>query len=585
MSKNLVLVQQLFDDVIKRCDTLLKNNFDKFLDYAKSQEVLRSEFIKTSNDYKYLKTWLDKACEDIITLQSEEQNDLSKLYEVLVRKDCVKKFYDYVKDLEALKLNLAETINKYKNLNRMMNTANVDIILLKSEFNDFNKSDKESSRKTVVKELLNAEQEALRLKFIDKIKDCERLKDSLDSASKSIVVLRSKHDELLKRYRELSENNIVKEFIDTAKNQEIVPVEVTEKPKESGCSKASLERAKKEIESLNLQLAEARKMLKSERLKREQIEKEFDLTVSVSALTRSLLNHKQNETDDMGLNSSVQDSANTSVLTLSRHSDSNIGSDSSPTSEVNETESKNNGIDFIEIIPCDAPEQNQISYLNEDDDEPVVIKEEKVDVLSVSPAANRTDKLTECSSLPCEDDRLFQNEPTETASTSTTTNNNGVSFVAIENLSLIDRLLLCKRPPTDNNQKPVIKKKCTEVQESSSSEKHQIPDRRKLRDRKAKTNAIKVSKSKHKSRSSCNNSKKNSPTKPTTESSSSKKVVVEVLFSCEKCHKSFVVKPNEKRLRMCPFCDLIGSRNRVGEGSNQSKLKMTYGSFYEVRNE
>ncbi|XP_065210630.1 uncharacterized protein LOC135838796 isoform X2 [Planococcus citri] len=541
MSKNLVLVQQLFDDVIKRCDTLLKNNFDKFLDYAKSQEVLRSEFIKTSNDYKYLKTWLDKACEDIITLQSEEQNDLSKLYEVLVRKDCVKKFYDYVKDLEALKLNLAETINKYKNLNRMMNTANVDIILLKSEFNDFNKSDKESSRKTVVKELLNAEQEALRLKFIDKIKDCERLKDSLDSASKSIVVLRSKHDELLKRYRELSENNIVKEFIDTAKNQEIVPVEVTEKPKESGCSKASLERAKKEIESLNLQLAEARKMLKSERLKREQIEKEFDLTVSVSALTRSLLNHKQNETDDMGLNSSVQDSANTSVLTLSRHSDSNIGSDSSPTSEVNETESKNN--------------------------------------------ANRTDKLTECSSLPCEDDRLFQNEPTETASTSTTTNNNGVSFVAIENLSLIDRLLLCKRPPTDNNQKPVIKKKCTEVQESSSSEKHQIPDRRKLRDRKAKTNAIKVSKSKHKSRSSCNNSKKNSPTKPTTESSSSKKVVVEVLFSCEKCHKSFVVKPNEKRLRMCPFCDLIGSRNRVGEGSNQSKLKMTYGSFYEVRNE
>ncbi|XP_065217233.1 zinc finger and BTB domain-containing protein 41-like [Planococcus citri] len=342
----------LCNDWVKRCDSLFKKNSAKFYKCAELQETLRVKFIETNTEYKFLKTWLHTAFEDTITLK-REHGDLSRLYQVLLKNNLIKELIDYFTNKEMVQLKYIETQNQCMNLRNSLGITNKDIVSLTSEHEELTRRYSAILQNVFVDKVLDVyahQQEALQLKFVETVDKCESLYTSLNEAYEATMLLISEHDEIVKRYQELSAINIVKEFLEYSKYRETNRSQFVEKSVQCRLSESYLDQAE----------TEAREMLNTERLEREQVESERDSLVYLSdELCRVLLDYQRrtlpNDSDEKY--NKVRESIEHSI---------NYDAES-------DTESKDGILDI----------NDQISCLNEASNESIDVKSEPPEVATV----------------------------------------------------------------------------------------------------------------------------------------------------------------------------------------------------------
>ncbi|XP_065215934.1 zinc finger protein 436-like [Planococcus citri] len=353
------------DDVIQNCEKILEYDIAKFHDCSKLLEKFRSLFVSTNDEYQFLKTCLDRACVDTITSKSEH-GDLSKLYEILLTNNFVKKFLQFINKQETLRLKFIDGIIEHKNLEKMLNKANENFTLLKSERNDSVLRNYDLLLKTdFAEELLDQntkEQEILRLKFVAKVEECERIKKYLDTAYETMMILNSQHDDLIRRFKILCEKNIVKEFLEYAKQRETPRLEITEKTND--CNDLV-----------------AREVLITEQLRYKKLKDERDALDYLSEELCRLLQRYQRrapfdqtrgefeENRELVRSSAISDFTSSDYSNIANELD-NEASFSSET----RTDIKNSNL-------CHDFESNhQVWLVKNDEDELIVVKEEKTDL-------------------------------------------------------------------------------------------------------------------------------------------------------------------------------------------------------------
>ncbi|XP_065207343.1 zinc finger protein 142-like [Planococcus citri] len=441
----------IYNHLIQRGENLLKDNSEKYHSYVDQQEVLRLQFIWVNNDYKFLKSWLDIACEDSLMMKSDH-GDLVSHYKVLLQNNLVKEILDYGEARETLQLRFIALMSQCKDLKSCLDAANKNMISLKSACNDSSRGNEVLQNKVSTAEFLDysRQRETLHLKCVEAIDECERLNKRLTEAHETITLLNSKHVDLASRFQVLSTNEMVKEFFDCSKVQEKLQPNVTEKIEEDECITSCIEQANENTKLLNLQLTEVKETLLMERLRFEQILNEKQSLSHLSDQLRCLLSKYQatmNEeideisttTDESAQNSTniynESDSSSVSKISITEmrigtenaglctnsnlnHQHSNIAENNHPivggnnngepnSSHISDITIVESQIEIKEEDLCDDSSQDrQLSNPGESNDDLIEVKDEITDenteTLNVDVVVldKSTEKSSETDSLP-----------------------------------------------------------------------------------------------------------------------------------------------------------------------------------------
>ncbi|XP_065222016.1 zinc finger protein 91-like isoform X2 [Planococcus citri] len=301
----------IYDDLIANCEDLLKQNTTKYQSYLELQESLRLQFIEINHDYKRLKKWLDLANEDFLSMKCD---GFTLLYELLVKHNIVKEFVNFGNKEETLQLQFLEIINECVNLKEDLDTANKSVISLKREYSELTRSSDALLENVLVKESSSYARslEILRMNFIEIIENGENSQLILETGYNDLTKMKLEHDSLKQQYEALSENQMVKGFIDYAKYQENLRIEMAKKAKDA---KETLDRIIENLASLKSQLAESNEMLNVEQQRRQRIENERDsLDKSSEKLCQLLLKYQrrklnENRTRERSMNNETRENS------------------------------------------------------------------------------------------------------------------------------------------------------------------------------------------------------------------------------------------------------------------------------------
>ncbi|XP_065207323.1 zinc finger protein 658B-like [Planococcus citri] len=263
----------MYDDLIENCEDLLKQNATNYQSYLELEELLRLQFAGMNHDYKRLRNWMESAHEDFLVMK---HSDFTRLYEVLVKHNLVKEFVHFGKKKEMLQLQFIEIMNECVNLKDDLNTANKSVISLKREYSDLTGLNDAVLENILAKESFNLARslEILRMNFIEIIENSENSQVILETACIGLAKLKLELDLLKQHYEALSGNEMVKGFIDYAKFQENLQIEIAKQVKDQ---KETLDRLNQNLASLKSQLAETNEMLKTQQQRYQRIESERDL--------------------------------------------------------------------------------------------------------------------------------------------------------------------------------------------------------------------------------------------------------------------------------------------------------------------
>ncbi|XP_065215935.1 zinc finger protein 181-like [Planococcus citri] len=487
-----------YDDVIQSCDTLLSSNSTKFHLYAKHQEELRLQFTATNENYKILKTWLHVAYEDILASTSEH-GDLVQIYQTLLSSNFFEEFLEYANSRETLQFKFIKKLNECKDLMKKLNETNKSIVSLKTKHNDLTRRYGVTLENRSVNESTE-QRRSLRSKFIETLDECECFRTCLDSAYEEVLTLKLDFDVVTERYRILSKNKSFEEFLDCAKKLEVTS-------KECKCSNSSADRAIHSNTVVEVDLSSNAEM---DTLEAEVDVKEFDVDLSIKREHQQSYSSENNE-DRTVIESSIP-----------------------------------NGFDITEVNLDDQIklELQQPSHLNENSEDLAIVKQENPDDHSFYFSIPVVDEFCASSNTHFETDDPFEEK-----------------IVVIELLpeAVEDRDVFIQ-PQVSTNSSLLERalngsQQCQGKLNSSTSGSLSI-------------------KSLFHRRFECVICGKSFPKKCTL--NEHMRIHDDKLFHCEKCDKSFKTKNNKRKTLKCSFCGYAPNQN---SNKRNDKIKFVHELF------